>query len=104
LQQNEFFSGGRDIISIRRSRLSASTISCLMLSKHHLRLKRESAISELKRIDTNVVIGHVLAYSCEIYSPYTVYGRERVPYRIVLTLRSELYGTVGGTAGTVMAP
>jgi hypothetical protein len=44
------FSGGRDTISIRRSSLSASTISCLMLLKHHLRLKREAAISELKEL------------------------------------------------------
>jgi hypothetical protein len=44
------FSGRSDTISIRRSRLSESTISCLMLLKHHLRLKREAAISELKEL------------------------------------------------------
>jgi hypothetical protein len=41
------FSGGRDTIGIRRSRLSASTIRILMLLKHQLRLKREAAIAEL---------------------------------------------------------
>jgi hypothetical protein len=42
------FSSGRDTISLRHSRLSAPTIRCLMLLKHHLRLKREAAIAELK--------------------------------------------------------
>jgi hypothetical protein len=41
------FSGGRDTVSICRSRLSASTIRILMLLKHHLRIKREAAIAEL---------------------------------------------------------
>ena len=41
------FSGGRDTISIRRARLSASMIRTLTLLKHQLRLKRERAIAEL---------------------------------------------------------
>jgi hypothetical protein len=46
----QIFSGGRDTISVRHSRLSASSISCLMLLKHHLCLKREAAIAELKEL------------------------------------------------------
>ena len=41
------FSGGRDTISIRRARLSASLIRTLMFLKHELRLKCERAIVEL---------------------------------------------------------
>lgn len=36
------FSGGRDTISLRRSRLKPATIRTLMLVKHHLRLKRKA--------------------------------------------------------------
>jgi hypothetical protein len=39
---------GRDTVSLRRSRLSAPTIRCLMLLKHHLCLKREAVIAGLK--------------------------------------------------------
>ncbi|KAJ7197662.1 hypothetical protein GGX14DRAFT_374888, partial [Mycena pura] len=36
------FSGGRDTIALRRTRLSADTIRTLMLVKHHLKLKRKT--------------------------------------------------------------
>lgn len=36
------FSGGRDTISLRHSRLKPETIRTLMLLKHHLRLRRKS--------------------------------------------------------------
>jgi hypothetical protein len=47
------FSGGRDTISIRRSRLTADTIRILMLVKHHLRLKREAAIAKLQNLTSH---------------------------------------------------
>jgi hypothetical protein len=40
------FSSGRDTLSLRRSRLSAETISTLMIVKQHLKLAR-TAIDEL---------------------------------------------------------
>jgi hypothetical protein len=53
------FSGGRDTISLRRSRLKPETIRTLMVLKHHLRLKRktlENLVDDAKaaegRVDT----------------------------------------------------
>ncbi|KAJ7078225.1 hypothetical protein C8R43DRAFT_910419, partial [Mycena crocata] len=42
------FWGGRDTISLRRSRLQPETIRTLMLVKHHLRLKRMKLEGTLK--------------------------------------------------------
>ena len=47
------FSGGRDTISIRQSRLTADTIRILMLVKHHLWLKCKAAIAELQDLISN---------------------------------------------------
>jgi hypothetical protein len=53
------FSGGRDTISLRRSRLKPETIWTLMVLKHHLCLKRktlENLVDDAKaaegRVDT----------------------------------------------------
>ncbi|KAJ7189767.1 ribonuclease H-like domain-containing protein [Mycena pura] len=44
------FSGGRDTISLRCSRLKPETIRTLMVLKHHLRLRRKSAEDALRAI------------------------------------------------------
>jgi hypothetical protein len=43
------FSGGRDVISLRRARLTPHTIRAIMLVKHRLMLSRERAKVALSR-------------------------------------------------------